>query len=321
MRNSTSASGAPKIGVTGLGKRKMKYRIVAIGEILWDLLPEGKQLGGAPANFIYHAHALGADVRLVSRVGDDGLGREAVARLKEMGLPTDSVAVDADTPTGTVSIELGCHGKPSYVIHANAAWDRLAADEAALAAACQTDVLYFGTLAQRHEPSRSAIRGLVARAPADAVRILDLNLRPPLVGREVIETSLALAGVLKLSDEELAHLAELINLQGSTRQQIVELAQRYRLCLVALTRGGKGSLLWRDGEWSDHPGLATEVRDTVGAGDAFSAAMTLGVLAHWPLDEMNTRANEVAAYVCSQPGGMPPLPPSLRRAFTGNSRR
>jgi fructokinase len=293
----------------------MTYRIVAIGEVLWDLLPEGKQLGGAPANFSYHTHAIGADARLVSRVGDDALGQEVLERFRQLGLSIDSIAVDADAPTGTVSVALGSDGKPSYEIHENVAWDRLAVDEAALATVQEADAVYFGTLAQRGEPSRSAIRILVAAAPANAFRILDLNFRPPFVGREIIEASLEMAGMLKMSDEELPVLADLIGLNGSTRRQISELAHRYGFSLIALTRGPHGSLLWRDGDWSDHPGLATAVRDTVGAGDAFSAAMTLGILAGWSLDEINTRANEVAAYVSSQPGAMPALPLALRATF------
>jgi len=295
----------------------MNYRIVAIGEVLWDLLPEGKQLGGAPANFIYHAHALGADARLVSRVGDDALGREILERFKQLGLPTDSVKVDTDAPTGTVSVELESDGKPSYVIHENVAWDRLAATEPALAAVQKADALYFGTLAQRREQSRSAIRTLIAAAPASVLRILDLNFRPPFVAREVVERSQEMAGALKLSDEELPVLGQLIGLHGSTRQQITELARRYGFSLVALTRGPGGSLLWRDGDWSDYAGVTIAVRDTIGAGDAFSAALTLGVLAGWSLDEINNHANEVAAYVCSQPGAMPPLPLAVRSAFTG----
>jgi fructokinase len=291
------------------------YRIVAIGEVLWDLLPEGKQLGGAPANFIYHAHALGADARLVSRIGDDALGQEVRDRFRRLGLPTDCVAVDADAPTGTVSVELGPDGKPSYVIHENVAWDRLAVDETTLAAVRRADAVCFGTLAQRGTQSRLTIRRLVAAAPANALRILDVNFRLPFIDRETVEASLELASVLKLSDEELQVLAELIGLHGSIQAQVTELVRRYGFSLVALTRGAQGSLLFRDGEWSDHPGLATAVRDTIGAGDAFSAALAMGIRAGLPLDEINTHASEVAAYVCSQPGAMPPLPLAVRSAF------
>jgi fructokinase len=293
----------------------MSHRILAIGEVLWDLLPDGKKLGGAPANFIYHAHALGADARLVTRVGDDALSREVLESFRRLGLPTETVAVDADAPTGTVSVELGPDGRPSYLVHENVAWDRLAVDKTTLAAVRKADAVYFGTLAQRGTQSRSTIRRLVAAAPANTLRILDLNFRPPFISREVVEASLEMASVLKLSDEELPVLAELIGLHGSIQAQVTELARRYGFPLVALTRGAQGSLLWRDGEWSDHPGLATAVRDTVGAGDAFSAALALGILSGWPFDEINTHANEVAAYVCSQPGAMPPLPFAVRSPF------
>jgi fructokinase len=293
----------------------MKYRIVAIGEVLWDLLPEGKQLGGAPANFIYHAHALGADASLVTRVGDDALGRDILERLNQLGLPTNTVQIDTGVPTGIVSVELAPGGKPSYLIHENVAWDQLSADETALAAVRRADALYFGTLAQRGEHARRTIHTLITAASTKALRILDLNLRAPFVSREVVEASLASTGVLKMSDEELPVLAKMIGLNGDARQQFTELARRYGLSVVALTRGSRGSLLWRDGGWSDHPGLTTAVRDTVGAGDAFSAVLTLGVLAGRALDEINARANEVAAYVCSQPGATPALPFEMRSTF------
>src|SRR5262245_1696604 len=294
------------------GESAVKPKIVAIGELLWDLFPSGKQLGGAPANFTYHAHALGADASLVTRVGADALGCEARERFHLLGLPTDTVEVDAAAPTGTVAVELGDGGKPTYTIHEAVAWDRFTADQLALAAAGAADAVYFGSLAQRTEPARHAIRTLVAAAPARALRVFDVNLRPPYVVPEVIEGSLTLANVLKLNDQELPVLAGLFALRGDTREQVADLARRFDLSLVALTRGERGSLLLANGRWSDHPGLPAEVRDTVGAGDAFCAAMVLGFLAGRPLDEINARANEVAAYVCSQPGAMPALPEALR---------
>jgi fructokinase len=166
----------------------------------------------------------------------------------------------------------------------------------------------FGSLAQRAEAARHAVRNLVAATRSAALRIFDVNLRPPFIDREVIEGSLALANVLKLNDQELPVLAAMFGLTGGVREQLEIVARRHGLLLVALTRGPCGSLLLADGHWSDHPGLPTEVVDTVGAGDAFTAAMTLAFLAGLPLDEVNRRANAVAAYVCSQPGATPTLP-------------
>jgi fructokinase len=294
----------------------MRHKILALGEVLWDLLPSGKELGGAPANFAGHARALGAKARLVTRVGDDALGQEARRRIRLRGLPTDTIAVDADAPTGTVSVALGPSWQPRFTIDEDVAWDRLAADDIALAAAAEADAVCFGSLAQRSEATRRTIRTLVVATCPDALRIFDANLRPPFVVREVIEGSLELANVLKLNDQELPILAEMLGLPDGTREQMAELARRYTLSLVALTRGADGSLLFADGHWSYHPGLPVTVRDTVGAGDAFTAAMTIGLLAGWPLDEINERANEVAAFVCSQPGATPALPEMLRQPFT-----
>ena len=289
----------------------MGKRALAIGEVLWDLLPSGRQLGGAPANFAYHCRALGADARLVTRIGADALGQEVLERFRLVELPTDTVTVDPAAPTGTVLVELGPGGQPRFTIHENVAWDRLTADEIAIDKAANADAIYFGSLAQRTEPARLAVRSLIEASPADALRVFDVNLRPPFVDRDVIEGSLALAKLLKLNDQELPVFAEMFGLSGGVRVQVAELARRFTLSLVALTRGERGSLLWADGTWSDHPGLVVEVCDTVGAGDAFTAALTVGLLAGWGLDEINQRANEVAAFVCTKPGGMPALPDRL----------
>ena len=291
--------------------REMKSHppiFIGLGEILWDLLPSGKQLGGAPANFAYHAHALGAEARVVSRVGNDPLGREILDRLRALGLTTDGIGVDTNAPTGTVSVELAADGQPRFIIHENVAWDRMVADEASLAFAARADAVCFGSLAQRREPSRSSIRALVAATPATALRVFDINLRQQFYSPEIVETSLQLANVLKLNDQELPVLAAMFGLRGGVREQLAALAKQFGLRAVALTRGAHGSLLLAAGIWSDHPGLAVKVADTIGAGDAFTAALTLGLLAGRPLDDINRHANEVAAYVCSQPGATPPMP-------------
>jgi fructokinase len=289
--------------------------VLAVGEVLWDLLPGGRQLGGAPANFAYHAHALGADAHLVTRVGDDPLGREILERLLALGLSTDLVGVDPAAPTGTVTVELRQGGQPRFTIHEDVAWDRLSVTAAALDASTHAEAVCFGTLAQRSEASRQAIRALVAATPPVALRILDVNLRQAFYTREVVAASLDLASALKVNDEELPVLAGLLGLPGGTDEQVEEVARRFALRLVALTRGPRGSRLYADGRWSDHPGLPATVVDTVGAGDAFTAALALGFLAGWGLDALNQAANELAAFVCSQPGATPPLPDHLRRRF------
>jgi fructokinase len=300
----------------------VSFRVVGIGELLWDLLPTGRKLGGAPANFTYHAHVLGADACLISRVGNDSDGDGALAELKRLGLATDCVQVDSSLRTGIVTVQLEGDGQPQYTIHENVAWDALAGDAPARAAISHADAVCFGTLAQRSERSRETIRSLLSLAPSSALRILDVNLRAPYIFRDVINDSLNLANVLKLNEIELPLIARFFQVPDEPRETIRALADRFALRSVAYTRGARGSILFAEGEWSELPSPPTEVVDTVGAGDSFTAAMTLGLLAKWPLRDIHTRASELAAFVCSQPGATPPLPDRLKVPFLrtpGNS--
>lgn len=293
----------------------MSWRVLGLGEVLWDLLPAGAQLGGAPANFAYHARALGADAGVITRIGSDSLGDDILRRFDVMGLPASLVQRDANAPTGTVTVQLGADGVPQFTIHENVAWDRLTTTEEALAAVADADAVCFGSLGQRCEPARSSIRQLVSAARPAALRIFDINLRQHFYSREVIEHSLQQANVLKLNDTELPVLAALFGLTGSVSGQLAELTRRFELEVVALTRGPQGSLLLGPGGWSDQPGLPVAVRDTVGAGDAFTAALTVGLLQGMTLDAVNRLANEVARHVCSCTGATPPLPAHLKAAF------
>jgi fructokinase len=293
-----------------------EFQIVGIGEVLWDLLPQGKQLGGAPANFVYHAHALSASARLISRVGADSAGQEIIDSFRARGLPTEAIGVDASAPTGTVSVEVDAHGHPRFTIHQNVAWDRLEADRAALDAVTCADAVCFGTLAQRTPFVRATITTLLATTRPDALRIFDINLRPPFIDPEVITQSLAAANVLKLNAQELPVLAGLFQLSGGTAQQLTALGERFSLRLIALTRGGEGSTLLADGHLVEQAALPATVRDSVGAGDAFTAAVAVGLLRNWPLEQISHHASAIAAYVCSQAGATPPMPEALRRPFT-----
>lgn len=294
----------------------MNKVILGIGEILWDLLPEGKQLGGAPANFTYHAHALGAEAHLISRIGDDALGREILERLGPLDFSLDTVSVDSKAPTGTVSVELDPDGQPRYIIHENVAWDNLAFSPELARLARRADALCFGSLAQRQESSRHALREIVALAPESALRIFDINIRQHYYSRDIIEWSLHTADVLKLNETELPLLADMFAFRGSSQDQMAQLIRRYNLRMIAFTRGIAGSLLFLDGQWSDHPGIPVRVADTIGAGDAFTAMMTIGLLQNWPAEKINRCANEIAAFVCTQSGGMPELPAELRRKIS-----
>lgn len=293
----------------------MKPTLIGLGEILWDLLPAGKQLGGAPANFAYHAHALGAEGLVVSRVGADALGDEIMETLGRLGLDCAGVGRDPEHATGTVSVELDADGKPTYIIHKNVAWDFITVDETTRQRAAGAAGVSFGSLAQRNPVSCAAVRDLVQAAPESGLRIFDINLRQDFHCEEVIETSLKLASVLKINDEELPVVCAMFDVTGDGQTQVADLARRFGLTAVALTRGNKGSLLWRDGAVSVHPGYPADVQDTVGAGDAFGAALAMGLLAGHDLDRINDQANRLAAHVCSRHGATPPIPEDIRRMF------
>ena len=293
----------------------MSFKVIGVGEVLWDLLPSGPQLGGAPANFAYHARQLGAQARVISRVGNDDWGRRILQHFDEMGLGGDTIQVDERHPTGTARVTLGENGVPQFILDRSVAWDFIAVTEAARKAVAEADAVCFGSLAQRSESSAGAIRQLVSSAPAGAIKIFDINLRQNFFTLPLIVQSLEMAGVLKLNEEELAALARMFHLTGADRRKIEELARRFTLRAVALTRGGNGSLLWHSGNWSELPGEPVKVVDTVGAGDAFSAGLTMGWLHGLSLEKAHQLAATLASFVCSQPGAMPKLPEAFRRAL------
>ena len=297
----------------------MKFNIVGIGEVLWDLLPSGMKLGGAPANFACHAHALGARAGVVTRVGNDGLGNDIFKRLEAQGIGCGTVQLDPVAATGLVTVTLSESGVPQYVIHESAAWDRLAVTPAAIAAIQAAHAICFGSLAQRSEPARTSVQQLVATAPVGILRVFDINLRQKYYTPEIIEQSLRLANVLKLNDGELPVLAEQFGLAGTPREMIRALAGRFDLDVVALTRGPAGSLLYQNGQWSDCPSVPIKVVDTVGAGDSFTAALVLGLLRRMPLDEINYFADEVARFVCASAGATPPLPKQFSERLAKHS--
>jgi fructokinase len=296
------------------GVWQMSLNVIGIGEILWDLLPSGAQLGGAPANFAWHAHQLGAKAQIISRVGKDGLGEEIHQRLAKMELSGALVQTDAVNPTSTVTVAVA-DGHPEYAIHENVAWDHIAVTDEARAAVNAADAVCFGSLAQRSLVSRKSIQTLVAAARSDAWRIFDINLRQHYFDREVIETSLKLANVFKLNDAELPVVAKLFSAGGDVKTQIEFFANRFGLRVVALTRGAHGSLLFRDGSWSEHGAIKVEVKDTIGAGDSFTAALCLGLLRGMDLDAINAAANRIAAFVCGHAGATPALPDELVRSI------
>jgi fructokinase len=292
-----------------------KPLILALGEVLWDLLPSGKQLGGAPANFAYHAAQLGADARIVSAVGDDTLGREILARQRDLGLDASLIHVDPHYPTGTVTVSLAA-GQPTYTIHEDVAWDFIPTTPTVLDLAARADCVCYGTLAQRSDVSRDTIRTMLARTRPDCLRIVDVNFRQHYYDRDLVDRSLRSATVLKINDDEFPRLTALLQLTGSPFAAYPDLR------LIAVTRGARGSeLLTRDGRTLDHPGHAAEpMVDAVGAGDAFTAALAIGLLAGLPLDRVHDNANRLAAFVCTRTGATPPIPPALLHDLTTNEK-
>lgn len=278
--------------------------------MLWDLFPEGKRLGGAPTNFCFHAHQLGADAYPASAVGRDALGREILDYLASKEIPCDYIALDDTHPTGTVRVELE-QGKPHYEICNHVAWDFIPVSSQLLALAKQTDAMCFGSLAQRGPVSRATIQAFIGAMRPDALKICDVNLRQSFYSREILQSSLERANVIKVSDEELPVLATMFHLGGGVEDQLDALRSMFSLRLVAYTRGAHGSLLVTADKTDNHSGHRAEAIDTVGAGDSFTATLCVGLLKGRPLKEINDHANRVAAFVCSQSGAVPRLPPEL----------
>jgi fructokinase len=292
-----------------------KPLVIGVGELLWDLLPCGKQPGGAPANFAYHARELGAESLLVSRVGNDPLGREILGHLAGLGLRTDGISTDPTVPTGTAAVSLDQHGKPAYTIQEPSAWDFIEADKNILRKAAQAEAVCFGSLAQRHPAARAAITAVIAATPSSALRIFDVNLRQNYWSPELIRRSVKLANVLKLNDEELPLVAGALGVTADESSALRQIADRFQLRAVALTKGAMGSVLLA-GDTMVSRGVSRQaVVDTVGAGDAFTAALAMGLLYGCDLADIQTVATEVAEYVCSCPGATPALSKPLRRAF------
>ena len=286
--------------------------IVGLGEVLWDMLPDGRQLGGAPANVAFHAAALGGRGVVASCVGDDELGGEIRRRLRDAGLDDAAVAVDPSHPTGTVTVELDAAGEPTFTIHENVAWDFVPFTDAMRELARRADAVCFGSLAQRSAVSRETIRRCLAATRPECLRICDVNLRQSYFSREVLVDSFRAADVVKLNDEELPVVAELLGLAGDGEAAMGRLLAQFSLGMVILTCGQAGSVVMTPERTSRRPASKVDVVDSVGAGDAFTAAAAMGLLLGIDLASIHERAERVAGYVCTQPGATPALPQELR---------
>lgn len=293
--------------------------ILGIGEVLWDMLPEGPQLGGAPANFTVMAGRLGNHAAILSRIGRDDLGRNAMKVLDPLPVDTSHLQIDSSHETGRVTVTLN-HGQAGYVFHEPVAWDALELSDDWVQMAERADALCFGSLAQRSLESRQTIQTLAAQTSSACVRVFDVNLRAPFYSGEAVQESLELATVVKMNDAEVPVVLALLGLQddverGSTRLRLGAerlLAEFPTLQMVAVTCGGLGSLLVTRDEWHEHPGIPVQVADTIGAGDAFTAALTHYLLRGADLATLNEAGNRWGAWVASQSGAMPVLSEVVR---------
>lgn len=297
-----------------------QYTVVGLGELLWDILPTGEQLGGAPANFAYITAMLGDSGIVASRIGTDERGDKALRQLQQAKLITSQVQVDEAKPTGTVPVQIDDKGKPVFTITEDVAWDFLqwTADWQTLAA--QADAVCFGSLAQRSPQSRTTIRHFLNATRPDALLVFDINLRAPFYSEEVIGESLRLAKVLKLNDEELPILMKICGLDSAATDKdcLRRLMQVYDLQMACMTRGNHGSLLVTDAKSVEHSGFAIEVADTVGAGDAFTAAMIHHYLRGAQLERISEAANRMGSWVASQVGATPVAELNILKEITSS---
>lgn len=284
---------------------------LGLGELLWDCFPDRRLPGGAPANVAFHAQQLGLSAATVTRVGTDSLGEEICGFLKSQGLSIDLVQHDPVHGTGTVTVEAGS-ANAKYTFKPDSAWDFLEATPELLSAMRSAKAVCFGTLAQRCEVSRRAIHRCLDEVADDGLIVYDVNLRPPFFQREWIEQSLQRARIVKLNDDEVRILSSMLGAASSDNAGFAMwLLQKYDLQLVCITRGAAGCLLLKQGETIDLPGIPVTVVDTVGAGDAFTAALIQTQLAGWPLRRSGEFANRVGALVAGRPGAMPNISSEL----------
>ena len=315
---------APRGGRAAPGGRRGPFVVVGLGELLWDLLPDGKKPGGAPANFAYHARALGDEGLPVSRIGADPLGDQMRAAMQRLELPSRYVQVDPRQPTGTVRVQLDAGGVPTFTITPDVAWDGLEWDAALAELAARTDAVCFGSLAQRSPGSRATIRAFLAGTRPGALRVFDVNLRQSWWSPEVLRESLGRASIAKLNETELPvalealdiHVPDLhvrdLQVQGLPAGGLAEgcraLREAFGLTLVCLTLGAEGSLLCTASETLRSPGVKVEVADTVGAGDGFTAVLCHHWLRGASLARTAEAANRYGAWVASQVGPTPSVP-------------
>lgn len=284
--------------------------ISGVGELLWDMLPTGKQLGGAPCNFAFHAMQAGCECYVVSAIGNDDLGNELMATVSQLGL-SDRYIQKNSFPTSTVTIRLNDQGHPDYTIHEEVAWDHIHWNSLIQSLAGELDAVCFGSLAQRSPDSQQTVVKLISSTNPQCLRIFDINLRQHYYTKETITSSIELSDVLKLNEEEMPVVSGFMGLTGDIRDQLHQLIRSMNLKYVIYTMGGQGSIIASPHEYSFIEAPLVTVADTVGAGDAFTAVFAAGILKNIPVPIVHRKATDVAAWVCTQKGATPKLPNSI----------
>lgn len=288
----------------------MNKIVVGMGEALWDVLPEGKKIGGAPANFAYHVSQFGLPSCVVSAIGNDALGKEIIENFTSKGL--DQLIAEVPYPTGTVQVEIDQTGIPLYDIKENVAWDNIPYTEHLDALAKRTKAVCFGSLAQRNVVSRETINHFLDTMPKDddSLIVFDVNLRQGFYNKEILCKSMQNCNILKINDEELITVSRMFGYPGIDLQdKCWILLGKYNLKMLILTCGINGSYVFTPGNVSFQPTPKVEVADTVGAGDSFTAAFIASILKGKSVTEAHSIAVKTSAYVCTQKGAMPILPP------------
>jgi len=314
MTTTTKDNQHTSIGTSGVNtpfyKSEKNGSIVGIGEILWDVFPSGKVLGGAPANFAYHVSQFGFDGRAVSAIGNDEPGDEILECLSKKNFRYS--IEKTPFPTGTVKVTLDDKGVPQYEICQKVAWDNIPFTSEMEELARNTTTVCFGSLAQRNEASRLTINRFLDLVPENALKIFDINLRQHFYSQELIDHSLTRCNILKINDDEVILVARLFGWEDSTEMEICrKLVSDYSLRMLVLTKGTQGSYVITPDGTSFKPTPLVEVADTVGAGDSFTAGFVASLLKGESIVEAHAIAVEVSAFVCTQKGAMPVLPESL----------
>jgi fructokinase len=282
--------------------------MIGLGEVLWDILPSGKVLGGAPANFAYMTNVLGDEGIVASRIGNDELGREACEVIQRLGLKTSYLQQDSQHQTGTAAVSIDAAGQPNFTIQEPVAWDFLQWTAEWEELSSRADVVCFGSLAQRSPESAAAIESFLRNAPAEALRIFDVNLRQSFYNKAVLRKSFQHAHIVKLNEQELLQISQLLHLGTGTEETLAKrLLAEYSLRLVCITLGDRGSILVSKAQTVEHGGFRVKIADAIGAGDAFTACLAHYYLRGYSLADLSEFANRFASWVATQRGATPSI--------------